>query len=65
MNAAYIDKYHTKPLAEQQLKVTCMNYHVGHTITYEMSPYKYTCRIPGIMPVSVLPSFLYMFTSNY
>ena len=56
MNAAYIDKYHTKPLAEQ-LKVTCMNYHVGHTITYEMSPYKYTCRIPGIMPVSVLLSF--------
>ena len=53
------------------MKVACMNDHVGHhvlwglTITYEMSPYKYTCGIPVINPVSVLFSFLYMFTSDY
>ena len=29
MIAAYTDEYHTKPLTEQ-LKVTCMNDHVGH-----------------------------------
>ena len=32
MNGAYIDKYHTKPLTEQQLTVTCMNYHVDHVL---------------------------------
>jgi hypothetical protein len=32
MIAAYIDKYHTKPLTEQQLEVTCMNDHVGHIL---------------------------------
>jgi hypothetical protein len=32
MTDAYIGKYHTKPLTEQQLKVTCTNEHVGHAL---------------------------------
>jgi hypothetical protein len=70
MNAAYVGEYNTKPLTEQQLNVTCMNDHVGHvlwglTITYEMSPYKNTYGKPDTVPVSVLLSFLYTFTSDY
>ena len=64
MNAAYNDE-HIKPLTEQ-LKVTCINNHVGHHVLWGLTiTYKYTCGIPGINPVSVLLSFLYMFTSDY
>jgi hypothetical protein len=49
MNAAYTDKYHTKPLTEQQLKVTFLisNFCWGHTqkSAYNKSNmYELSCR---------------------
>jgi hypothetical protein len=57
MNAAYFGEHNTKPLTEQQLKVTCLNDHVGHVPLHTKCHLTSTPAEYQTIPVAVLLAF--------